>query len=221
MHRECFTPTGWKVLAALGDTVNKHNAVLAGGTALALHLGHRKSVDLDFFTTSSFRVETVISVIRKTGLNIRIMSEAEDYLVCEIEGVKFSLFRYEYPFIDTVSSYEGTNVAGVLDIAAMKIIDIVQRGTKRDFVDMYFILQQVPFYKIADHMVRRFGVERVNPIHIGKALTYFTDADSNSEPEYTKEKVKWEKVKAFFVRYTKQFVLDLRNAVQNGQGDRS
>jgi hypothetical protein len=209
MHRACLPGNGWKVLDSLKDTLVRYQAVMAGGTALALHIGHRMSVDLDFFTTAPFRVESLVSAIRKTGQSFRILAESEDHLVADIGGVKFSLFRYEYPFIERPSAYSGINVAGVLDIAAMKIIAISQRGAKRDFVDLYFILQSIPFHKVAEHMVRRFGKERINPIVTGKALVYFSDADSNPEPEYIGKKVKWETIKTFFRQHVKQFVLDL------------
>ena len=214
MHKECFSKKGWEVLAILKPILLKHEAVLAGGTALALQIGHRMSLDLDFFTVSAFDVEPVISAIRTTGRNFRVLAEGEGHLVMDIEGVKFSLFRYYYPFLDKPVRHQGVSIAGILDIAAMKIIAVSQRGTKRDFVDMYFILQNIPFYKVAEHMVRRFGKERVNPVLIGKALSYFADADSNPEPEYTK-KVKWEKIKTFFKQHAKQFTLDLRSALDH------
>lgn len=215
MHRECLTKEGWEVLATLKPILLKHEAVLAGGTALALQIGHRMSLDLDFFTTKVFNSEPIISAIRKTGQSFRILAEEEGHIVMDIEGVKFSLFHYAYPFLDKPARYQGINIAGILDIAAMKIIAVSQRGTKRDFVDMYFILQNIPFHKVAEHMVRRFGKERVNPVLIGKALAYFADADSNPEPEYIKIMVKWEKIKTFFKQHAKQFVLDLINALDN------
>lgn len=209
MHRACLPGKGWKVLDSLKDTLTGYQAIMAGGTALALHMGHRMSVDLDFFTTTLFRVDSLVSAIRKTGQSFRILAESEDHLVADIEGVKFSLFRYEYPFMERPSTYSGIEIAGVLDIAAMKIIAISQRGAKRDFVDLYIILQNIPFHKVAEHMVRRFGKERINPVVTGKALVYFSDADSDPEPEYIGKKMKWEAIKIFFRQHVKQFVLDL------------
>jgi predicted nucleotidyltransferase component of viral defense system len=210
MHRACLPGNGWKVLGSLKDMLMRNQAIMAGGTALALHIGHRISVDLDFFTTEPFRVESLVSAIMKTGQSFHLMAESEDHLVADIEGVKFSLFRYEYPFIERPSAYRGIQVAGVLDIAAMKIIAISQRGAKRDFVDLYFILQDIPFHKVAEHMVLRFGKKRLNPIVTGKALVYFSDADADPEPEYIGKKVTWETIKTFFRQHVKQFVLDLR-----------
>ena len=110
--------------------------------------------------------------------------------------------------------HEGIPIGGLLDIASMKVIAISQRGTKRDFVDLYFILQNIPFHRIAEHMGKRFGRERINPLHIGKSLIYFSDAESNPEPEYIKGKeVGWEKVKNSS-GLIKQFVYDIDEAVR-------
>ncbi len=214
MHKECFPEKGWQVLKNIKDTFTKYNAVLSGGTALSLHLGHRISEDLDFFTGAEFRIDSVFSDIRKTGCLFRIISEGDDYLIFDVEGIKVSLFKYDYPFLEKPVVYKKILISGVLDIASMKIIAIGQRGTKRDFIDLYFILQDIPFHKIADHMVKRFGKERINPIHTGKSLVYFSDAESNPEPQYMEGKgIRWDAVKKFFRHHVKQFVYDLETAI--------
>jgi hypothetical protein len=195
--------------------VGAFTAILAGGTALALHLGHRISHDLDFFTLEDFNIDNAIAAIRKTGLPYRLTSEGDGTLNAEIDGIKVSLLRFDHPFLETPLLFDGIPVAGILDISAMKVIAISQRGLKRDFVDLYFILREKPFHHIAEHMVKRFGPERVPPLHIGKSLVYFADADGNPEPAYIKEKaVKWVEVKKFFQQHVKQFVLDLDVAVK-------
>jgi hypothetical protein len=101
-------------------------------------------------------------------------------------------------------------VAGILDIAAMKVIAVCQRGTKRDFIDLYFLLQEIPFHRVAEHMVGRFGAERINSIHVGKSLVYFSDAESDPEPGTVRKKnVEWYKIKKFFRTHVRQFVYDL------------
>ena len=187
----------------------------SGGTALALHIGHSVTEDLDFFTAEEFRGESIISEIRKTGNPFRIISEGEGYLVADVGGVKVSLFKYEYPFLEKPLMLDGVRVAGILDIASMKVIAISQRGTKRDFVDLFFIIEGISFHKVAEYMVRRFGKERINPVHIGKSLVYFSDAESDPEPLYGMGKdVSWDAVKGFFRGHVKQFVLDLDTAVR-------
>jgi hypothetical protein len=212
MHDDCLSENGWKVLNMLSDIMSRYEGVLAGGTALAFHIGHRISVDLDFFTNKEFEVEHLIAEVRKTGLPFHIMSEGRGYLIANIDGIKFSLFYYDYPFIDTVQ-FRGIFIASVLDIAAMKIIAISQRGKKRDFVDLYCILQAVPFHIIAEHMVGRFGKARISPQHIGKSLVFFTDADSDPEPQYIGEAVGWDRVKKFFRQQVKQLTITLDNAL--------
>lgn len=216
MHRECFSENGWKILSSLKEIFNKHNAVLAGGTALALHLGHRISMDLDFFTVSDFYTERIFSKIRGIGYIFRLISEGDGYFLIEVDGIKISMFKYEYPFIEKPVMYEGIKVAGILDIASMKTITISQWGTKRDFVDLYFIMQNIPFHKIVKCMVKRFGKERINPIHIGKSLVYFSDAESHPEPEFLKGKeVSWDQIKKFFRNHVKQIVYDLDVATKD------
>jgi predicted nucleotidyltransferase component of viral defense system len=216
MHKECFPERGWKVLRNVKGVFSPYRAILAGGTALAIQIGHRTSVDLDFFTPEALKIEPLISRIRKTARSFRILSEGEEHLTSEIEGIKVSLFRYEYPFLQKPLLLEGVRIAGLLDIAAMKVIAINQRGTKRDFIDLYFILQTVPFHTIAEHMVKRFGKERISPVHIGKSLVYFSDAESNPEPDFLMGKaVRWEAVKKFFRQHVRQIVLDLDSAVKD------
>jgi len=214
MHRECFPNYGWKVLKRLKNVFSGYDARLAGGTALALQLGHRVSRDLDFFTQKTFSTESVISQIRKTGQPFTVISEAEGTLILDVGGIRLSLLTYEYNFLEKSISFQGVQLAGIIDIAAMKVIAINQRGSKRDFVDLYFVLQDIPFHRIAANMVQRFGAERINPVHIGKSLVYFSDADTNPEPAYIKgREVKWERIKGFFRNHVRQFVLDLDAAL--------
>jgi hypothetical protein len=181
MHRECLSEQGWTVLDNLNKIFLQYKAVLAGGTALALQFGHRISYDLDFFTHQHFQTERVISRIRSLGIAFQVISEEEGTLIAEVGGIKVSLFHYDYVFLEKPVTYRNIRLAGVLDIASMKVIAISQRGTKRDFVDLFVILHEIPFYRIAEHMTRRFGKERMNPLHIGKSMVYFSDADSNHE----------------------------------------
>lgn len=212
-HKECLPAQGWSVLKKLGGIVSGHGFVLAGGTALALQQGHRISHDLDFFTLGNFRNDRLISEVRKVTRDFRVMSEEEGGLTAEIEGVKVSFLRYEYPFLDKTVRMGKVELAGVLDIAAMKVIAISQRGVRRDFVDLFTVLQDIPFHRVASHMMRRFGRERISPLHIGKSMVYFADAETDPDPSYCRgREISWVSVRKFFRDHTKQFVLDLAAA---------
>lgn len=213
MYFKCLSPNARELLKKLNKTAHTHEFILAGGTGLALHLGHRISVDLDFFTQKAFSTEKVFQEIKRLGLRPQILEESEGSLTVTINGTKVSVFRYPYPFIEEMKEADGVPVAGVLDIASMKIIAISQRGAKRDFFDLYFMLQDIPFRNIAENMIKRFGADRINPVHIGKSLAYWSDADADPEPRLSsKEKPSWDKVKKFFVKNVQQMVLDMERA---------
>lgn len=209
MHTECLTSAAFKILKLLKAPVRAHQFVLAGGTAIALHLGHRKSVDFDFFTERTFSTDKVFQEIRRLGFEVKTLQEEKGTLTITADGVKISLFHYPYPLLEKKADLNGIPVAGLIDIASMKLLAITQRGAKRDFVDLYFILQDIPFTKAGGNMIKRFGADRINPLVIGKSLVYFNDAESDPEPDYLGKKKDWKVIKKFFVDHVQQFVLDL------------
>ncbi len=216
IHKECFPENGWKVLRSLSKVLKKYHCALAGGTALALTIGHRKSENLDFYTDTYFSPESLIADIRKTGRPFNIISEEDAYLFAEVDGIRFSLLEYDYPFVEEFSYIEDVQIAGVLDIATMKLMAISQNGTKGDFVDLYFVLNNVPFADIAGHMVKRFGSDIIASIDIGSALTNFSAADFNPEPRYTKgHKVSWDEVKGFLKENSGRFASDLKDLLSS------
>ena len=212
MNIECLPPEGQRLLRRFKDIASDNHLVLAGGTALALQLGHRISVDLDFFTGDDFSTESLIQEINKFKLGCQILQEGAGTLTCIVNGIKVSFLMYPYPFMETAARVKGIPIAGVLDIAAMKVIAITKRGAKRDFVDLYFIMQDTPFWKIAANMMKRFGAERITPLLIGKALVFFDDAEADPEPQYLRDKPYWKDIKKFFRKNVKQMVLDLQSA---------
>lgn len=213
MHSECIEKRALDLLSGLKRIVSSGRFILAGGTAAALHLGHRKSLDFDFFTAKPFSNEELLGKIRKLGLSPALLQEEKGTLTLSIDGVKVSFFHYPYPFAEEPSSLSGIPVAGLIDIAAMKALAITQRGAKRDFTDLYFILQDVPFPKIASNMIQRFGKDRINPVIVGKALVYFEDAEADPDPEYLGRKKDWKAIKRYFVDHVRQIVLDLGKAL--------
>jgi len=213
MHLNCLPSNAKVLLKDLSGIVHAHDFILAGGTALALQLGHRLSVDLDFFTARPFSTEGIFSELRHLGLNPVVLEESAGSLTVTLNKAKVSMFHYPYPFTGKEKEIKGIPVAGIIDIASMKVIAISQRGARRDFVDLYFVLQEIPFRKVAENMIERFGRERINPVHIGKSLVFFNDADSDPDPRYTsKERPGWEDVKIFFAKNVQQMVLDMDKA---------
>lgn len=125
-------------LALLGKSGLVKDAYLAGGSALALYFGHRYSVDLDFFSQKAFDPRKMSSALSTLGRFKESMAIGVS-IIGELNGTKLSYFQYTYPLIGKTSRYLGIGIASIEDIAVMKIVALMDRGTKRDFVDLYEI----------------------------------------------------------------------------------
>ena len=176
---------------------------LVGGTALALQYGHRMSIDLDFFGEIEEDNTTIREILRKIG-PISVYKETTNIKIYSINGIKIDFVNYKYPWIDTVIEKDGLRLASPKDIAAMKINAVEGRGTKKDFIDMYFLLQH---YTLED--ILKFYAEKYpeNSIFRGlMSLTYFEDAENELMPIMFSN-IKWNDMK--------QFILDKVSAIHN------
>ena len=195
-----------KALALLSDFPFPEKTYLAGGTACALHLGHRISVDLDFFTPIKFDSKAVLHALKDHG-EFKLEQQSWGTILGLFSEVKFSLFVYEYPLLFPSHSFQRIPIADLRDIAAMKIEAISSRGIKRDFMDLYFICQSgIALKEILDLYDRKYQQHKSNTIHILKSLIYFVDADATAVPKMLKT-VDWKKVKRFFEDEVKNYLL--------------
>jgi len=209
VHPECLRPEAARLLPVVAKALQPFNPILAGGTALALQVGHRVSVDFDFFTGNEFDPAAILRVVQATSAEVQSLKLEPGTAVMIVDGVKVSLFQYPYPFAKPMELYNGTKVAGTVDIAGMKLIAIMQRGARRDFVDLYTVLRTTPFRVVAHNAVQRFGPTLIEPVIIGKALAWFADADAQPDPMYLGKPLQWSAIKRFFRSSVTQFVLDL------------
>lgn len=184
-------------LALLADAGLTDPFYLAGGTAAALFLGHRISMDLDFFGPGSFDSASLVDQLAELG-RFQLDRIAADTLLGDLAGVKISFFRYRYPLVVEPVMAMGVKVAGLQDIAAMKLDAVSRRGTKRDFVDLFFIAQSgISLADALDQYQRKYAGFDVNVIHVVKSLTYFVDAELDPSPQMLTS-FSWEKAKRFF-----------------------
>jgi len=200
MHAEVLNKKTDAVFQKLRRAPFLKKFYLAGGTALALHYGHRESIDLDFFCAKSFRTESVIAVLSKLG-TFQLVNEEENTVDGILDGVKVSFFSYPYALLHKTSAFHGVATASIADIACMKINAIAGRNARKDFFDLYFILEREG-WTLADvlHLCnKKFKAARRDPYHIVKALVYFEEADAQPEV-LTHPVVTWSAVKKFFVK---------------------
>jgi predicted nucleotidyltransferase component of viral defense system len=188
-----------KVLKFLSRQDFLRSFYLAGGTGCALHIGHRLSQDFDFFSQVEFKVFPIQNSLRNLGRFVIDYSDSNT-LVGKFDGTKISLFHYAYPLIEKPSEEMGVRIASLVDIGCMKIDAISSRGTKRDFVDLFFILKklELDMKALFEYFERKYGPDDFNRHHVLKSLVYFEDADKEPEPEML-VKYSWAGTKRFFV----------------------
>ena len=181
------------------------NFYLAGGTALALQLGHRKSIDLDLFSEKDFSTEELKTVLSQVG-KLKVYSEEERTLNANLNGVKISFLGYKYKMLFPLIKYGGNlKLADTRDIACMKIDAISSRGSKKDFVDLYFLLKKYPLKKILSLFDKKYKDIKYSQLHILKSLIYFQDAERDPLPVML-EDISWSKIKKELQRNVKEFV---------------
>lgn len=183
-------------LAVLGKSKLLKDAYLAGGSALALHLGHRYSLDFDFFTPKHFNSQNFAKQLKKIG-NFKKSQLLDDTILGVFNSVKFSLFHYKYPLIANLHEFQGIKIADSKEIAAMKLESVVGRGVKRDFVDLYFLSQKYSFEKILEFYNQKYKILANEIYTILKAISFFIDAEDTKMPKMIK-KVSWSEIKRFF-----------------------
>lgn len=195
-------------LAVLGKQSFASSFYLAGGTGCALYLGHRFSFDLDFFTKSPFDPKTITKNLKQLG-TLGVDQDTEGTFLGNFNGVKISFFLYPYPLLFKEKTYQKVAIADLRDIACMKIDAISTRGTKRDFIDLFFICQRHTLSGLFDYFDKKYAGVDYNLFHIIKSISYFATAEEQEMPRMIK-KVSWDTVKKFFTqevtRLTKIFL---------------
>lgn len=194
------------ILALLEKSEIIQKAYLAGGTALSLQLGHRISYDLDFFTQEEFDEQMLLPEIKKIS-NFQLEKIAWRTILGKFKEVRFSIFYYKYPLLYVVKKFGMVKIADIRDIAAMKIGAVASRGTKRDFVDLYFICKEAVSLPEAIQLYdKKYKNLAATGLHIMKSLVYFNDAEPDEMPRMLKP-CKWEEVKGFFEQEIKKIAL--------------
>lgn len=180
----------------------RHSSVLnpfylAGGTGLALHLGHRHSADLDFFSPKTFNEDTLIQKVQNVA-GFSLVAKDPGTLHARIRETKVSFLAFAYPLLFPCAAFLDVDVADSRDIACMKVSAIAGRGTKRDFIDLYAVSRDYGLPQILEWFKKKFAAANYNRVHLLKSLTYFEDAENDPLPDMLTP-VSWEDVKRYFV----------------------
>ena len=195
MHSEILSPNQQELLPLL--KVFKKEFYLVGGTAIALYLGHRRSIDFDMFKFSSIKPKSLVTKISESGFSYDVTRRVTEQLNVTIHNVKFTF--YEYPFqIESPTSFEGiVKMPTLIDLAAMKAYALGRRSKWKDYVDLYFILK--------DHYTIKQISDRASVIYdqlfseklFRAQLSFFADIDHSEPIEYVGTPVPENEIKEF------------------------
>jgi hypothetical protein len=156
---------------------------LAGDSAATLHLGHRVSLDLDLFCLKELRTPLLLLRLQKVG-KFDLTKEAWGTLIGVLEGVRVSFFTYPYPLLRPTQKLWGVHIASLLDIGLMKLVAISQSGSRRDFIDLFFICRQsIPLAVLLASLPQKFSGINYSLPHILRSLVYFDEAEKEPMPE--------------------------------------
>ena len=191
-----------ELLKQLQQTAMFKELRLVGGTSLALQIGHRTSIDIDLFgiiNEDEFEINRVLNGIGslkqlKSSTNIHI------YL---LNNVKVDIVNYTYPWLSAPIQQDDLLLANIEDIAAMKIAAITGRGSKKDFIDIYFILKQMNLEQIMEHYQSKFSDGSL--FMALKSIIYFDDAENDEMPNMFIE-VNWEDIKLSITKAYSQYL---------------
>ena len=183
------------------------NMRLVGGTALALQLGHRKSIDLDFFGDVDFHSIYTAKTFADFG-KVNILKSSKNINIFSIDDVKVDFVNYSYPWLGNELVIDGIRLAGLEDIAAMKLAAVTGRGSKKDFIDIYFLLQKYRLKEMLELYNRKYfdGSEYM----VLKSLTYFADAEKESNIEMI-QKTEWEVIKKYILSEVRLYNGELKS----------
>lgn len=166
-----------------------------------MQLGHRSSIDLDLFGHVSCD-DIELRKILASHWELQLINTSTNVKLFTINGVKVDIVNYDSPWIDEMIVEDGLRLASVQEIAAMKVRAIVGRGTRKDFVDLYYLLQHFTMKEILDLFYKKYP--DVNDFVAIRSLTYFEDAEQNPMPLMHTSDL-WDAMKA----YIKKSVMEI------------
>ena len=198
LHLTTVDTTTYLLLQEIFKTdIIKNNFALAGGTSLSLQLGHRKSIDLDIFCAHQFDVKE-LEIILATNPNFSFdyIGNNSRMLFGNINNIKCDFVHEPATLLEPFTVVDGVNYFSVKDIAAMKMHTICGRGKKKDFFDIYALLQQYSCETLIEWFTKKYDEKQL--FFLWRSILYFEDAENDPDIEgYLPFTKNWEEIKKF------------------------
>ncbi len=162
---------------------------LVGGTSLSLQIGHRNSIDIDLFGNCEINQNLFIEKLKDYG-EVIVSQSSKNILITEVNGIKLDFVNYKYPLLSDSIEIDQIRMLSIMDIAAMKLNAIAGRGSKKDFIDLYFLLNEFTLREMLDFYLQKYSDG--SEFMVQKSLTYFEDANNQLNPKMLHQSFNWE-----------------------------
>lgn len=197
---ETVEPRTLELLKSLMQEPAFNDMRLVGGTALALQYGHRQSIDLDFFGDLTCEQEKTQEILSKYG-KVTVLKETKNIRIYVVDNIKVDFVHYScYPWLEDAIFEDGIRLASPVDIAAMKINAIEGRGTRKDFVDVFFLLKHYSLQEILSFYKAKYP--NYSDFRAMMSLTYFDDAEMQPMPKMF-DKTSWAEMQKAIIEKVK------------------
>ena len=176
---------------------------LVGGTSLALQIGHRQSIDIDLFGDQELEEYEISDFLSQVG-KIQILKKSKNILIYNVNDIKVDFVNYRYPWLNSGISENGFRLASKEDIGAMKLNAIAGRGSKKDFIDLFFLLKDYSLKELVGFYKTKY--QDGSEFLVLKSLSYFDDADIDPDPVMLVE-YSWSNIKGVILEATRNYVI--------------
>jgi predicted nucleotidyltransferase component of viral defense system len=180
LQTQTVSPELLELLKKIMENSQFDDFLLVGGTSLSLQIGHRNSIDIDLFGNCEIDEELFSSTLNEYG-TFEVFKRSKNILITAINGVKVDFVNYKYPLLKNHSLIDGIRMASKEDVAAMKLNAIAGRGSKKDFIDLFILLNEFSLNDMINFYLQKYFDG--SKFMVVKSLSYFSDADLEQTPE--------------------------------------
>jgi hypothetical protein len=205
LHKEAVDSPTLELIKQLQEKDYLHGFHLVGGTAIALMLGHRKSVDVDLFSDFSFDTAQLLENI-SVDFDFNLFFSSKNTLKGSIEKIQVDILAHRYPLISKPVTQENISMLSLPDIIAMKLNAIATSGQRaKDFIDIYYLLDNYSIVNMINFYKKKYS--QYNEVNILKSLVYFDDVDLSDWPQIMADpELEWDTVKQRLIQATKKYM---------------